>query len=412
MTKQTALATAGRDPEAFAIANCIRAFAIDGVEAAGSGHPGAPMGMAEAAMVLWTRHMRFDAAAPDWPDRDRFVLSNGHGSMLLYSLLYLTGFADMTLEELRRFRQWGARTAGHPEYGHAKGIDITTGPLGQGLAGAVGMCIAERSLAAEFGDQIVDHRTWVFCGDGCLMEGISQEAISLAGHLGLGRLTVLYGDNGISTDGSTEKAFTEDTAARFAASGWQVLRCDGHDVSALNEAIAEAKADTDRPALIMMRTLIGLGSPGKAGTASIHGAPLGPEEVLLARQALSWAGEDFQVLETLLANWRMAGQRGEAERRGWEERLAALLEERRSAFERRMRGALPAYFDGALSDARAALFAQPQEAAIGWTRYVDSEDDVVGMDRFGASAPAEVLYRQFGITSEAVVDCVRARMGC
>ncbi|MFC6490010.1 transketolase, partial [Nitratireductor sp. GCM10026969] len=277
-----ALARASGNAAQFALANCIRTLSMDAVEAAQSGHPGAPMGLAEAATVLWTRHLKFDASRPDWPDRDRFVLSNGHGSMLLYSLLYLTGFQDMPLDELKRFRQWGARTAGHAEYGHAAGVEITTGPLGQGLAGAVGMAIAERSLAAGFGDEIVDHRTWVFCGDGCLMEGISQEAISLGGHLRLGKLTVLYDDNAISIDGDTAKAFTEDTRGRFEAAGWQVLACDGHDVEEIDRAIEAAKAEAARPTLIAMKTVIGLGAPNKAGKASVHGAPLGEDERTLA----------------------------------------------------------------------------------------------------------------------------------
>ena len=278
-----ALARASRHATEFALANCIRALAIDGVEAAKSGHPGAPMGMAEAATVLWTKHLTFDAAHPHWPNRDRFVLSNGHGSMLLYALLYLTGFEDMTLDELRNFRQWGSKTAGHPEYGHAAGVDITTGPLGQGLAGAVGMCIAERSMAATFGPEIVDHRTWVFCGDGCLMEGISQEAISLAGHLKLDKLTLIYDDNGISIDGDTDKSFTEDVPARFRACGWHVVSCDGHDIEAIDRAIEEAKAVSDRPSLVVIETVIGLGSPNRAGKESVHGAPLGAEERALVR---------------------------------------------------------------------------------------------------------------------------------
>ncbi|WP_334064111.1 transketolase [Limimaricola cinnabarinus] len=358
-----ALARAATDARAFALANCIRALAIDGVEAAKSGHPGAPMGMAEAATMLWTRHMKFDAARPDWPDRDRFVLSNGHGSMLLYALLHLTGFEDMPIEELRNFRQWGARTAGHPEYGHAAGVDITTGPLGQGLAGAVGMCMAEAHLAARFGREVVDHRAWVFCGDGCLMEGISQEAISLAGHLKLDRLCVLYDDNGISIDGATDKAFTEDTTGRFEAAGWQVIACDGHDVAALDDAITRAKAETVRPTLIRMRTVIGLGSPNRAGTAASHGAPLGAEERALVRQALDWANEDFSVPAELLAEWRAAGARGAAEREAWEARLAALPAERRAEFERRIAGEMPDGFDAAVARARESLFAEPQKVA-------------------------------------------------
>ena len=359
----TALSKASQNAGAFALANCIRTLSIDGVEAANSGHPGAPMGMAEAATALWTRHMKFDAANPDWSDRDRFVLSNGHGSMLLYSLLYLTGFEDMTLDELRNFRQWGSKTAGHPEYGHAKGVDITTGPLGQGLAGAAGMCIAERSLAATFGSDIVDHRTWVFCGDGCLMEGISQEAISMAGHLRLDKLTVMYDDNGISIDGSTDKAFTEDVGKRFEAAGWQVLACDGHDIDAIDRAITGAKAETSKPTLIAMKTVIGLGSPNKAGKASSHGAPLGADERNLARQAYSWASEDFSVPQTLLDQWRAFGARGAQQREAWEARLASLHAEERLEFNRRIAGDLPADFDAAVATARAELFAKPQNVA-------------------------------------------------
>ena len=358
-----ALRTAGRDAEAFALANCIRALSIDGVEAANSGHPGAPMGMAEAATVLWTRHMKFDAAAPHWPDRDRFVLSNGHGSMLLYSLLYLSGYEDMTLEELRNFRQWGSKTAGHPEYGHAAGVEVTTGPLGQGLASAVGMAIAERSLAATFGAEVVDHRTWVFCGDGCLMEGISQEAISLAGHLKLDKLTVMYDDNGISIDGATSKAFTEDVGQRFEAAGWHVVRCDGHDVEALDAALTEARSVADRPSLVAMKTVIGLGSPNKAGTGGVHGAPLGADERALVRQALAWASEDFSVPSELLERWRGFGARGAEARGAWEERLAGLDADARAEFDRRMAGRMPEGFDAAVAEARAALFDAPQKVA-------------------------------------------------
>ena len=358
-----ALRTAGRSADAFALANCIRGLSMDAVEAANSGHPGAPLGMAEAATVLWTRHLRFDAATPDWPDRDRFVLSNGHGSMLLYALLHLTGFTDMTLDEVKAFRQWGSKTAGHPEYGHAKGVEITTGPLGQGLAGAVGMAIAERALAARFGNGIVDHRTWVFCGDGCLMEGISQEAISLAGHLKLGRLNVVYDDNGISIDGSTSKSFSDDTAKRFEASGWDVRACDGHDVEALDAAMAAARAETARPTLIAIRTMIGLGAPNKAGTASSHGAPLGPEERALAREALKLTGGDFHIPDELLSVWRAAGTRGTSKRKEWEGRLADLPEDDRVEFDRRMNRALPEGFDAGIAKARAALFAEPRKVA-------------------------------------------------
>ncbi|MDZ5699649.1 transketolase [Chelativorans sp. M5D2P16] len=358
-----ALARASGNAAQFALANCIRTLSMDAVEAAQSGHPGAPMGLAEAATVLWTRHLKFDASRPDWPDRDRFVLSNGHGSMLLYSLLYLTGFQDMPLDELKRFRQWGARTAGHPEYGHAAGVEITTGPLGQGLAGAVGMAIAERSLAAGFGNEIVDHRTWVFCGDGCLMEGISQEAISLAGHLRLGKLTVLYDDNAISIDGDTAKAYTEDTRGRFEAAGWQVLACDGHDVEEIDRAIEAAKAETARPTLIAMKTVIGLGAPNKAGKASVHGAPLGAEERTLARATLGLAAGDFEIPEELLSTWREAGRRGAVARAAWEDRLAALDAGRRAEFERRLKGEMPEEFDAAIAAAKIRLFAEPQKVA-------------------------------------------------
>ena len=272
------LQTALQNANAFAMANCIRALSIDGVEAAKSGHPGAPMGMAEAAVALWGRHMKFDAETPDWPDRDRLVLSNGHGSMLLYSLLYLTGFEDMTLDELKNFRQWASKTAGHPEYGHAKGIDTTTGPLGQGLAGAVGIAIAERSLAAAFGAEIVDHRTWVFCGDGCLMEGISQEAISLAGHLALDKLIgALRRQRHLDRRLDREGVHRGRARRASAPRQWHVIECNGHDVDAVDRAIGEAKS-SGRPTLIKMKTEIGLGAPNKAGTAGVHGAPLGAEE--------------------------------------------------------------------------------------------------------------------------------------
>ncbi|WP_172330066.1 transketolase [Mangrovicoccus sp. HB161399] len=357
-----ALATAARDAGSFALANCLRALAMDGVEAAKSGHPGAPMGMAEAAVALWTRHLKFDAAAPFWPDRDRFVLSNGHGSMLLYALLHLTGFEDMTLDELKSFRQWGSKAAGHPEFGHAAGIEVTTGPLGQGLAAAVGLAMAERKMNAEFGDALVDHRTWVFAGDGCLMEGISQEAISLAGHLKLDRLTVLYDDNGISIDGSTSKAFTEDTAGRFEAAGWAVLACDGHSVAAIDAAIAEARG-LDRPVLIRMRTVIGLGAPAKAGTSGVHGSPLGAAELAAARAALGLADSDFALPEAAAAEWRNAGSRGRGARAAWEARLAGAAPELRDEFLRRAEGRLPEAFDTAVAEARAALFAQPAKVA-------------------------------------------------
>ncbi|RJL16505.1 transketolase [Paracoccus siganidrum] len=356
-------AKAALDPANFALANCIRALSIDAVNAANSGHPGAPMGMADAAAVLFRNHLKFDAKHPDWPDRDRFVLSNGHASMLLYSLLHLTGYEDMTIEQIRNFRQWGAITAGHPEYGHAKGIETTTGPLGQGLATAVGMALAERRLAAEFGEDLVDHRTWVFVGDGCLQEGIGQEAASLAGHLGLGRLIVLYDDNSITIDGPTSVSFSEDVPARFAALGWHVQSCDGHDGMALDAAITAAKAETARPSLIAMKTVIGFGSPNKAGSYAVHGAPLGKDEAALTKAAIGWTHEPFAIPEDLLAQWREIGQRGARERAAWQARLAAKPADIRAEFERRLSGALPDGYEPALLAAREALFAQPKKAA-------------------------------------------------
>jgi transketolase len=323
----TAYATAERlseRPEAlvdhFAMANALRALSMDAVEAAKSGHPGMPMGMADVATVLFTRFLRFDPAAPDWPDRDRFVLSAGHGSMLLYSLLHLTGYRDMTLAELKRFRQLGSRTAGHPEYGHAPGIETTTGPLGQGIANAVGMALAERMLNARFGDDLVDHHTYVIAGDGCLMEGISHEAIDLAGHLDLSRLIVLFDDNRISIDGPTSLATSMDQLARFEAAGWSVREVDGHDPEAIVQAIGYERG-TPKPSLIACRTTIGYGTPSRAGTAKAHGEPLGESEVAGAREALGWPYPPFQVPEAVRAAWLLAGSRGTAARGAWESRV-------------------------------------------------------------------------------------------
>jgi len=356
-------AKAALDPRNFALANCIRALAIDGVEAAKSGHPGAPMGMADAAAALYSGHLKFDAANPDWPDRDRVILSNGHASMMLYALLHLTGYQDMTLDQLRNFRQWGAITAGHPEYGHAKGIETTTGPLGQGLAMAVGMAMAERRLAAEFGADLVDHQTYVFLGDGCLQEGIGQEAISIAGHLGLAKLIALYDDNSITIDGPTSVSFSEDVPARFRACGWHVQSCDGHDGAALSAAIAAAKAEGGKPSLIAMKTVIGFGSPGKAGSHAVHGSPLGPDEVRATKAALGWTAAPFEVPDELLTDWRQIGARGADARKAWEARLAARPAEEREAFLGRLSGVMPDGYDAALAQAREALFAAPKKAA-------------------------------------------------
>ena len=303
------------------LANAIRFLAVDAVEQANSGHPGMPMGMAEVATVLFTRHMKFDARDPKWPDRDRFVLSAGHGSMLLYALLYLTGVEGVEIEDIRNFRQYGARTAGHPEYGHAPGIETTTGPLGQGFANAVGMAIAEAHLAARFGKELVDHHTYVIAGDGCLMEGISHEAGALAGHLKLNKLIVLWDDNGISIDGKVSMASSEDVAARFAAYGWATDAVDGHDPDAVDAAIRRAKGN-DRPTLIACRTVIGKGAPTKAGGHGVHGSPLGKEEAQATRLALNWAHQPFELPEATLSAWREVGKKGARLHAEWRERLA------------------------------------------------------------------------------------------
>ena len=340
----------GRAPRAghADMANAIRALAMDAVEQARSGHPGMPMGLADVATVLFGRFLKFDPSSPDWPDRDRFVLSNGHGSMLLYALLYLTGYPDIDIDEIRNFRQLGSRTAGHPEYGVAAGIETTTGPLGQGLANAVGMALAERNMAARFGSELVDHHTYVVCGDGCLMEGISQEAISLAGHLRLDRLIVLYDSNDISIDGPTSLAFSDDARARFESAGWHTQRVDGHDPEAVAAAIAAAKAEP-RPSMIECRTVIGFGAPTKAGTAASHGAPLGADEIAGAREGLGWPHAPFTVPDSILEAWRTIGERGRDVRAAWEARRAALGEGRRAAFDAAVAGDLPAGLSEALA---------------------------------------------------------------
>src|SRR5215468_7160767 len=300
------------------MANAIRALAMDAVQKADSGHPGMPMGMADVATVLFSRFLKFHASHPDWPDRDRFVLSAGHGSMLLYALLYLIGYPEMELDELKRFRQLGARTAGHPEYGHAPGIETTTGPLGQGLGNAVGMALAERLLNRRYGDEIVDHFTYVIAGDGCLMEGISQEALSLAGHLKLGRLIVLFDDNQISIDGPTNLSISDDQLERFRASGWHTAKVDGHDPEAVALAIANARAVTDQPSLIACRTVIGYGAPKKQGTAATHGSPLGEDEIRGARDRLGWHHAPFEVPKPVLASWRAVGARNAVAFERWQ----------------------------------------------------------------------------------------------
>jgi len=302
-----------------ALANAIRFLAIDAIEQAKSGHPGMPMGMADVATVLFSQFLKFDAADPSWPDRDRFVLSAGHGSMLLYALLYLTGYRDVTIKELKAFRQWGSKTPGHPEYGHTSGVETTTGLLGQGIATAVGMALAERLANARHGDDLVDHFTYVIAGDGCLMEGISHEAISLAGHLELGRLIVLFDDNRISIDGSTSMSCSDDQLARFAASGWSVRRIDGHDPESIAVALEEER-HTDRPSLIACRTVIGYGAPERQGTEKAHGSPLGPEQVAAARAGLHWPHPPFEIPQDILTAWRTIGTRGQAARLAWVDR--------------------------------------------------------------------------------------------
>lgn len=302
------------------LANAIRALAMDAVEAANSGHPGMPMGMADAATALFTRHLKYDPADPHWPDRDRFILSAGHGSMLIYALLYLTGYKHPTIEEIEKFRQLGSPCAGHPENFELAGVEVTTGPLGQGVAMAVGMAIAERHLNAIYGSELVDHRTFVIAGDGCLMEGVNHEAVGLAGHLKLGRLIVLWDDNKITIDGSTDLSRNEDVIARHQAAGWHTIECDGLDADAVSRAIEEATADT-RPSLIRCRTVIGYGAPDKQGTAATHGSPLGAEEVAKARQTLGWDYPPFEIPDDVLSAWRRAGARGHVTRAEWHRRL-------------------------------------------------------------------------------------------
>ncbi|THD81347.1 transketolase [Aliigemmobacter aestuarii] len=312
------------------MANAIRVLAMDAVEAANSGHPGAPMGMADVATVLFNRFLRVDPANPGWPDRDRFVMSAGHGSMLVYAIHHLLGFADMGADQLRAFRQLGSATPGHPEYGHTSGVETTTGPLGQGISTAVGMALAERMMNARFGDDLVDHWTWVIAGDGCLMEGISHEAIDMAGHLGLGRLIVFWDDNGITIDGSTDLSTSTDQRARFAAAGWHVQAVDGHDMAAVAAAITEARADA-RPSMIACRTVIGKGAPNMAGSHKVHGAPLGQDEVAATRAALGWAHPPFEVPQPVARAWKQAARRGAEAQAAWAARLGASAG--RAAFE-------------------------------------------------------------------------------
>jgi transketolase len=344
------------------MANAIRALAMDAVEKAKSGHPGLPMGAAEIATVLFTQFLKFDAAHPDWPDRDRFVLSAGHGSMLLYALLYLTGYPEMTLEEIKRFRQLESKTPGHPENFHTKGIETTTGPLGQGIATSIGMALAERMLAAEFGRKIVDHHTYVLVSDGDLMEGVSHEAISLAGHWRLNKLIVLYDDNGISIDGPTSLSDSVDQVKRFKAAGWAAERIDGLDRQAIAAAIARAQ-QSSKPSMIACKTIIGYGAPTKAGTAKAHGEALGPEELKAAKEKLGIPLEPFSVPDDVLKAWREIGSRGAAERTAWETRYAELGPRKRAEFERRLRHERPASLAKALREHKKSLLASPLNVA-------------------------------------------------
>jgi transketolase len=322
------------------MANAIRALTMDAVQQATCGHPGMPMGMADVATVLFSRFLKFDPTDPAWPDRDRFILSAGHGSMLLYALLHLTGYAAITRDELKSFRQWGALTPGHPEYGHTPGVETTTGPLGQGLATAVGMALAERMLEARFGAGIVDHKTYVIAGDGCLMEGISHEAISLAGHLGLSKLIVLFDDNRISIDGATSLSCSDDQLARFAAAGWATTAVDGHEPEDVAAAIAAAQ-HSDRPSLIACRTIIGFGAPNRQGTKDAHGAALGAAEIAAARETLNWPHAPFEIPEPIEAAWRAVGRRGRTEREAWEHRREALEPAKRRSFDDAILGVVP-----------------------------------------------------------------------
>ena len=345
------------------LANALRALAMDAVEAATCGHPGMPMGMADVATVLFAEHLKFDAAKPDWPDRDRFVLSAGHGSMLLYGLLHLTGYDKVTLEEIKRFRQLGSLTPGHPEYGHTPGVETTTGPLGQGLAAAVGMALAERLMNQRFGDALVDHRTYVIAGDGCLMEGVSHEAISFAGHLKLGRLVVLWDDNRISIDGATDLSVSDDQIARFKAAGWHTNSVDGHDPDAVSAALARARADESAPWLIACRTTIGYGAPKKAGTAGAHGSALGLTEIAGARTRLNWPYGPFEVPDDIRAAWHQIGARGGQTRAAWNLRHDAADPALRAAFDRQTRGELSPGWEVTLAEIAAKFAADKPKTA-------------------------------------------------
>jgi len=363
MPDTTASVPAPKDPHLRKLANCIRFLSMDAVQRAKSGHPGMPMGMADIAAVLFSEFMKFDSKDPYWYDRDRFLISNGHGSMLLYSLLYLTGYEDMTIDEIKNFRQIGSRTAGHPEYHHATGIETTTGPLGQGLANGVGMALAERIMNAKFGDDLSNHYTYVFHGDGCLMEGISQEAIALAGHLKLGKLIYFWDDNSISIDGATSLAESDDHQARFRSANWHVLQIDGHDTDAIRAAIIEAQKVTDRPSMIACKTIIGFGFPTKAGTQKAHSDAPGEEEIAGARKLLDWSSPPFEIPNELLEAWRSIGSKGQHARMAWAVRVQTANGEIRTEFARRMKGELPHDWRKSIEAAKSELLASEKDMA-------------------------------------------------
>ena len=365
-----------------AMANAIRSLSMDAVEKANSGHPGLPMGCADIATVLFTKIMKFDPANPQWADRDRFVLSAGHGSMLLYSSLYLLGYEDATIDQIKNFRQLGSKTAGHPEYHFLKGIETTTVPLGQGIANGVGMAIAEAKLAAEFGSDVVDHHTWVLCGDGCLMEGISQEAISLAGHLNLNKLTLIWDNNGITIDGHVSNADSTDQLKRFEASGWNTVAIDGHDQASLEKALSDARKST-RPLLIAAKTTIGFGAPKKQGTEKVHGSPLGKEELAAAKEALGITYPPFEIPAETLDAWRSAGTRSANAFGAWQGRLASMDAGKKAEFERRLSGDLPAGL-------AAALDAYKQKLAADKPKVATRKSSQMALDVINANTPETV----------------------
>ena len=346
------------------MANAIRFLAVDAVQAAKSGHPGMPMGMADVATVLYTKFMKFDPKATKWADRDRFVLSAGHGSMLMYALLYLSGVDDITMDDLRNFRQMGSKTAGHPEYGHIDGIETTTGPLGQGITTAVGMALAEKMQATRYGDGICDHYTYTIAGDGCLMEGISQEAISMAGHLKLNKLIVMWDDNEICIDGNTNLTLIDDQCARFEASGWDTQAIDGHDPAAIEAAIAKARK-SDKPSMIACKTTIGYGAPTKAGTHDVHGAALGDEEIKGMREGLGWHSAPFEIPDNVLEAWRSAMAKNSVAREAWEGRLNALDAATKAEFVRTDAGTLPAGWEDQLNAFKKKTAERSEESSVG-----------------------------------------------